>query len=127
MKDIAATFVLMFFTVFIFTAFGMFEFGQQVVFEDEESLNVVLSQNSSSTGISGTASIGGGFELCPNLGICFLEFVNSGLRCVRVHVHGKKRASVGLSLATGEGRQQGIPEPDIENLESACNLTDLVI
>ena len=104
----------------------MFEFGQQVVFEDEESLNVVLSQNSSSTGISGTASIGGGFELCPNLGICFLEFVNSGLRCVRVHVHGKKRASVGLSLATGEGRQQGIPEPDIENLESACNLTDLV-
>ena len=96
--------------VFIFTAFGMDQFGQQVVFEDEESLNVVLSQNS--TGISGTASIGGGFELCPNLGVCFLEFVNSGLRCVRVDAHWGKTGQCWLSLATGKGRQQGIPESE---------------
>ena len=110
--------------VFIFTAFGMYEFGQQVAYEDEESLNVALSQNNA-TGISGTASIGDGFELCPNLGICFLEFVNSGLRCVCVHVRAKREGisvgSVWLQARKATRVHQYLREhPDTQN--KALNL-----
>jgi len=70
-QDIAATFLLMLFMVFIFTSFGIYQFGQQVVFEDDA---LVLNAT------TGLIEINSQWGLCPNLGICFLEFVNTGLR-----------------------------------------------
>ena len=70
--DIASTFTLMIIVVYIFTAFGLYEYGQLLVFEVEDSL--ALNQTSMSIGYTED------YSLCPNLGICLLEFIDAGLR-----------------------------------------------
>jgi len=58
-NDLAVTFLLMTFVIFIFAAFGMYQFGQ-------------LIGVSEATGEVVTA--------CPSLGLCFLEFLDAGVR-----------------------------------------------
>jgi hypothetical protein len=66
---IVATFILMGFIVYIFTAFGMYQFGGMIIYQDDaltiDGDQVVMSD---------------GFSECPNLAVCFLEFFDVGLR-----------------------------------------------
>ena len=86
--DLAVTFVLMAFVVFIFTAFGMYESGQMVWYESDEFQAVVLDDQQAvfDDGEFAKGTIYSrpdddvGFSLCPNLAVCFLEFFDSGLR-----------------------------------------------
>ena len=70
-KDIVATFILMGFMVYIFTAFGMYQFGGMIVYYDDS-----LEIDGNAVVIPETT----GWTQCPNLAVCFLEFFDVGLR-----------------------------------------------
>lgn len=72
-KDIFATFVLMGFCVFIFTSFGMYQFGGNVVFFDDA---LSIADDAKQIVIPDAT----GWTQCPNLAVCFLEFFDVGLR-----------------------------------------------
>ena len=81
--DLAVTFVLMAFVVFIFTAFGMYQFGQMVWFETDEAQAVQLDDENGDFAkgvIYNRDDDAAAYSLCPNLAVCFLEFFDSGLR-----------------------------------------------
>jgi len=68
--DIVMTLLLMFAVVFIFASFGIWQFGRYVQFQGED--DVTIKDNEAD--VEGTL-----FE-CPNLAICFLHFLDQGLR-----------------------------------------------
>jgi hypothetical protein len=68
--DIVMTLMLMFAVVFIFASFGIWQFGQYVQFQGDD--DVTIKDNE--------ADIGGTLFECPNLAICFLHFLDQGLR-----------------------------------------------
>jgi hypothetical protein len=69
--DIFMTLLLMFSVVFIFASFGIWQFGQFVQFpgDDDEILNA-----------NNGAAEDGILYNCPNLAVCFLHFLDMGLR-----------------------------------------------
>jgi len=67
--DIVHTFGLIICVVFIFTAFGMHRYGEIVEHVDDG-----LAQDGQNIDPVGS------FSMCPNLGICFMEFMDSGMR-----------------------------------------------
>ena len=84
--DLAVTFILMAFVVFIFTSFGMYEFGEMIWFESDEFQAVEMDDKSEMNGgfpkgvIHSRDDDSVAFSLCPNLAVCFLEFFDAGLR-----------------------------------------------
>jgi drug/metabolite transporter (DMT)-like permease len=80
--DLAVTFILMAFVVFIFTSFGMYEFGEMIWYESDEFQAVQMDDEGDFNKgvIHSRDDDGAAFSLCPNLAVCFLEFFDSGLR-----------------------------------------------
>ena len=70
LPDLAATFSLMIFVVFIFASTGLYYFGQLIIIdEDETYLNAT----------TGVIKMKQAMQ-CPNLAYCFVQFVDVGLR-----------------------------------------------